>query len=172
MAIENVQTLVTNSLTDHRGEFVKVFSSKREVGLPSFRLEESFYSTTRKGVARGMHLQVGEGASNRIITCLEGQILDVLIDLREGSNTFLEIQQTIMGPDDVKSIYVPAGVAHGFVALENSLTHYLSDYVHIPELDKGIHMESLGLDFPFKNLIVSERDRKLPTLDSWLKVKP
>ena len=168
MTINDVHLLETNSVTDHRGEFTKVFSSKKESQLSDFKLEESFYSTNHKGVARGMHLQVGEAASNRIITCVKGLILDVLIDLREESDSYLEIQQTIMGPNDIPSIYVPAGIAHGFVTLKDSLTHYLSDHVYIPELDKGIHIESLGLNYPRKKLIMSERDRNLPTLDSWL----
>jgi hypothetical protein len=169
MSIIGVRALLMNSASDSRGHFVKTFSTERESRLPTVSVAETFYSTTFKGAARGMHLQIGEGASNRIITCIKGQIFDILIDLRSNSDSFLQIDTITMGPSEINSIFVPQGVAHGFVALEESVTHYISDKIHKPELDTGIHMNSIDVDYPFKNFILSERDQGLPALNEWLK---
>ncbi len=169
MAITGVSVLVTNSTFDSRGTFTKTFAKQREPQIQDFRVAETFYSTTYEGSARGMHLQVGLAASNRIISCLHGRIFDVLIDLRKNSDTFLQTETLTLSPDEMTSIYVPAGVAHGFIALEKSITHYLSDNSHQPELDKGIHMESLGIKYPVSGFTLSQRDKSLPTLIDWLK---
>ena len=168
MSIKGVRILATISDVDSRGDFVKTFSSALEDPEEDFVIAEAFYSSTVEGAARGMHLQVGEAASNRLISCIQGRIFDVLIDLRTNSETFLQSETISLGPNGVQSIYVPAGIAHGFVALENSITHYISDKAHNPSLDKGVHLESLGIDLPFKDLIMSDRDKELPTLDFWL----
>lgn len=168
MGINGVRVLATNVYIDSRGDFVKTFSLAQEPHFEKFDIAETFYSSTFEGAARGMHLQIGEGASNRFISCVQGRIYDVLIDLRTHSETFMNIETITMGPGAVQSIYVPAGVAHGFVALENSITHYISDQPHNPTQDKGVHLESLGIHLPFANLILSQRDQELPSLESWL----
>jgi dTDP-4-dehydrorhamnose 3,5-epimerase len=100
---------------------------------------------------------------------LEGRILDVLVDLRKESVSYLKIETLYMGPDELNSIYVPAGVAHGFLALENSITFYISDKAHSLVHDKGVHIESLGIEFPMNSILLSDRDKELPNLDLWIK---
>lgn len=168
MRINGVQVLATITHLDQRGSFVKTFSFAQEARLRNFDIAETFYSSTFEGAARGMHFQVGKSASNRLISCIQGRVFDILVDLRSQSKTYLQVDTVVMGPGAVQSIYVPAGVAHGFVALENSITHYVSDQAHDPALDKGVHIESLGIDLPLPSLILSHRDQLLPSLESWL----
>ena len=153
---------------DHRGSFVKTFSSAKEESIPLFKVSEVFYSKTVAGAGRGMHLQTDSSASNRIISCIEGDIFDILLDLRSSSPTYLQIDTLTMTPSHLSSIYVPAGVAHGFIAIKNSTTHYLSDKDYQPGLDVGVNIHTLGIDFPIQEIILSQRDENLPSLEKWI----
>lgn len=169
MAISGVSFPKTNSHKDLRGNFIKTFAQEREPQIPQFVVAETFFSLTYSGAARGMHLQIGEGASNRIISCVHGNILDILLDLRKDSDTYLQIESLTMGPKQINSVYVPAGVAHGFVALEDSVTHYISDRAHNPALDTGVNLASLNLELPLRKIIMSERDEALASLEQWIR---
>lgn len=168
MAICGVLFPNTNSHSDFRGDFIKTFAQEREPHITQFVVAESFFSRTIAGAARGMHLQVGKGASNRLISCVQGKIFDVLVDLRKNSETYLQIDSLIMGPEKVSSVYVPAGVAHGFLALEDSITSYISDRAHNPSLDTGVRLTSLNLEWPLEKMLLSERDELLPSLKQWI----
>lgn len=171
MNIVGAKTIEISHQNDHRGSFVKTFASASDDSIPQFKIAEAFYSKTISGAARGMHLQIAGSASNRVISCIEGKIFDILLDLRPSSSTYLQIDTFIMTPSHSGAIYVPTGVAHGFVALENSTTHYLSDNEYNPDLDFGVNIQSLGIVLPVNSLILSERDINLPTLDTWLSSK-
>lgn len=171
MNIVGAKLIETSHQHDHRGSFIKTFASARDVSIPRFKVAEAFYSKTISGAARGMHLQIDGSASNRIISCIEGKIFDILLDLRPGSSTYLQTDTLIMTPSHSGAIYVPAGVAHGFVALENSTTHYLSDKEYNPDLDFGVNIQSLGIVMPKDEILLSERDIDLPTLEMWLSSK-
>lgn len=168
MAISGVSFPNSNSHSDFRGDFIKTFAQEREPQIAQFVVAETFFSRTISGAARGMHLQIGEGASNRIISCVHGKIFDVLLDLRKKSETYLHIDTLIMEPHKVCSVYVPAGVAHGFVALQDSITNYISDRAHNPALDTGVNLASLNIELPYEKILLSERDKALPTLDRWI----
>jgi len=168
MKILDAKILQINVQNDHRGSFVKTFSSAKEESIAEFKISEVFYSKTNAGAGRGMHLQTEGSASNRLISCLDGKIFDVLLDLRSNSPTYLQIDTLEMTPSYLNSIYVPAGVAHGFIAMENSTTHYLSDRGYQPDLDLGVNIFSLGIELPVKEIRMSERDKKLPSLEEWI----
>ena len=135
-------------------------------------LEEMFSSISKKNVWRGMHLQIGASASNRIIYCNRGRVKDYLIDLRKNSVTKEKIISLEL--DCIKNnlvIFVPAGVAHGFLSLEEDTEMvYLTDRKYNPNLDMGVNFKSL----PFKSeietisgLVISSRDENLPSLSEY-----
>ena len=154
---------------DSRGQFSK-FYNKAWLDQDGYELGEAFYSDSITGVIRGIHLQVAEASGPRIVTILSGVILDVLIDLRPESETYLIVKTQVLTPEKVSSVYIPAGVAHGFQAIEDSRTLYLSQEVHNPSLDTGIDAFSIGVEWPIVNPIRSFRDENLPTLNEWLKL--
>lgn len=147
---------------DPRGSFIKIFNSTY---FKEYKIQEVFISKTLSGFVRGMHLQIDPLASNRLISCISGEVFDVLIDLRADSTTFLKTTSLTLSEESGLVIFVPAGVAHGFQSLsDNSEVIYLSDKVYDSKRDTGINPISLDVDWPLMVKGISERDSRLPTI--------
>lgn len=152
--------------SDERGQFTKIIS---HIVTPYLNIQEVFLSTTNKGIIRGMHLQTGPYGNNRIIACISGKVFDVLLDLRPNSKTFLKIYTFELFSKLSQAVYVPAGVAHGFQALEKkSKIIYFSDKVYSASFDTGITPLSFGVKWPIKVRGISKRDSALPTLSEYV----
>ena len=166
MNIEGVQFLESEKIHDLRGSFRKVFVDSD--GEINFRLKETFYSESSAGVFRGMHLQIGRFASGRIISLLKGEVTDLLIDLRDSSRTFKNLIEFDWGSNSrIGAIYVPSGVAHGFLAHTDTLMMYQSDNLYNAEFDSGVNIHSLPVKLIGKIKTMSERDASLPDLAAW-----
>jgi len=154
---------------DDRGMFVKPYHKKtlEKHGLVS-EFRESFYSTNRKGVIRGMHFQYPPHDHAKIVYCTSGKLIDVILDLRIGSPTYGKSVQIELSADNFKAAYLPIGVAHGFAVLEdNTCMIYLTSTMHAAEFDGGIKYDSFGNEWPFNEPITSERDLQFPTLSDF-----
>jgi len=165
--VNGVKYFSATQFLDNRGSLTKTWSSEWD-NDHAFSAKESFYSDSLTGVVRGMHLQIREAASSRYVTVLEGRILDVVVDLRPHSPTFLNCQSIEMDVVENCTVYVPSGVAHGFQALKNSRTLYLSGESHVASLDSGFDTDSFGFTWPIGNPIRSERDKALPPFTDWI----
>ena len=165
--VHGVKHFSANQFKDIRGSFTKIWSSSWE-GEDEFSCNEFFYSDSLPGVIRGMHLQIGEAGCARYISVLAGAILDVVLDLRPNSPTFLNVQSLEMDRLTTSTVYIPNGVAHGFQALEEAKTLYISGASHNPFLDTGVHSDSFGFDWPMRAQIRSVRDESLLDLSTWL----
>ena len=115
-----------------------------------------------------MHLQSGLAAGPRIVHIQFGSIQDVLLDLRKDSPTYLVLRSQMMTPNGVNSVFVPAGVAHGFQAIEESQTLYLSSKVYNQSLDVGVDALSLQIKWPLEEIVRSSRDELLPSIFDWI----
>ncbi len=149
---------------DRRGLFVKTFRADqfRELGI-SFEPREEFYSTSAKHVLRGMHFQLPPAAHAKLVYCLSGRVLDVVLDMRRSSPSFGKGFSCVLDDKSRDLLFIPLGFAHGFLALEdNSLMVYKTDAPHAPELDTGIAWNSFGFDWKVTAPVMSERDRKFP----------
>jgi len=124
-------------------------------------------SRSKKGVTRGMHLQIGKSASWRLVSVVQGQIFDVLHDLRIGSKTEKSTISQVMSADAVSSVLIPPGVAHGFQAITDCIILYQSSKHYIAELDSGINLDSIDVEWPINPKLISERDRNLPMHKNW-----
>jgi dTDP-4-dehydrorhamnose 3,5-epimerase len=153
---------------DERGLFRKVYA-ETDPNI-KFDMREIFYSVSKPGVFRGMHLQTASSKSGRVITLIEGEIIDVFIDLRDSSQTFLNVKEIPWTSDDkLGAIFIPPGVAHGFFAVKRSTLIYSSDNNHVQSLDSGVSIDSLEVSFKSKIETISKRDQSLPSLDQWTK---
>ena len=151
---------------DNRGSFVKTFHKDtfKEAGLAT-NFEESFYSTSKLNVIRGMHFQTPPNAHVKLVYVPIGEILDVVVDIRKDSDSYGKFYYTTLSQDNAKSLYIPEGFAHGFLTKSPITTVvYMTTAVHAPESDMGIHWDSFGFDWPISEPIVSDRDNKLPKL--------
>ena len=150
---------------DHRGSFIKSFHETdfRALGI-TFSLREEFYSTSAKNVLRGMHFQVPPAAHAKLVYCVQGRVLDVVLDLRRSSPRFGQSFGCELDSVKRQILFIPAGFAHGFLSLEDdSLMVYKTDHIHAPEQDQGIAWNSFGFQWPLNQPpTISERDRQFP----------
>jgi dTDP-4-dehydrorhamnose 3,5-epimerase len=146
---------------DPRGAFTKVFETS---WFPEQRrLAEVFLNCSRLGAVRGLHFQSPPSDHNKIVSCLHGRIYDVLLDLRPDSPSFGQPVALVLDASQPKAVFIPAGVAHGFQAMQDDSTVlYLTDSPHDPDRDLGINPFSVGVAWPLPASVVSDRDRALP----------
>ena len=155
------------SAIDSRGIFTKMFQqSKIEEYFPTFKIAESYITKSKPGVLRGMHLQLPPADHEKIVICLEGHILDVVLDLRNNEE-YGSHDQVSLSANSHNLIVIPKGVAHGFYAYEFSTLLYLVSTEHVPENDAGVKWDSFKYSWPSEKPILSERDITLPELKTF-----
>jgi len=155
--------------SDDRGDFVKLLHSDlfKELGLES-DFKEEYYSTSSKGVVRGLHFQTPPDEHAKCVVCLNGEVFDAVVDLRKNSPTYGKYFTVTLKASEPTIFYVPAGLAHGFVALtDNVIFLNKTTTVYSPDCDGGIHWQSCGIEWPEMPYIVSEKDKNMPFLDSF-----
>jgi dTDP-4-dehydrorhamnose 3,5-epimerase len=152
---------------DGRGFFLETFhlAKFRELGIVETFVQDN-HSCSWKGTLRGLHYQLRRPQAT-LCRVLEGQALDAVVDLRDGSPHFGKWTSVLLSAERQNQIYVPAGFAHGFLALTDTV-HFLykcSDYYH-PEDECGVVWSDpeLNISWGIESPIVSERDQHLPTL--------
>jgi dTDP-4-dehydrorhamnose 3,5-epimerase len=158
--------LQARTLHDARGSFVKTFHAERfaELGLRTDWREE-YFSISVAGVVRGMHFQTPPADHAKMVFCLTGAVLDVVVDLRRGSPAFGRAATFDLSADNGRGLYIPSGCAHGFVSTSTqSGMYYKVTSVHSPEHDAGIAWDSIAIDWPVTDAILSDRDRRHPAL--------
>ncbi len=164
--LDRVFEIGNKKFQDHRGLFVKTyhFDEFEKNGLQTdFR--ESFYSVSKKNVLRGMHFQKPPHDHAKLVYVIDGEILDVAVDIRKNSSTFGKYFSTILSAENSKSLYVGRGFAHGFLVLSNNATVvYQTSNIHVPESDKGVRWDSFGFDWGIKKPIISDRDASFLSL--------
>ena len=146
--------------------FVKTFHAERftERGLPVDWREE-YYSKSVKGVIRGMHFQTPPHDHEKLVYCMQGQVLDVVVDLRKHSPSFGKHVAIQLDAERGHGLLIPKGMAHGFLALTDTvLMAYKVTTVYAPANDAGIRWDSLGVNWGVDQPIVSTRDRAHPPL--------
>lgn len=124
------------------------------------------YNTT-KGTVRAFHFQQSPHEQAKLVSCVSGKIWDVMVDLREGSPTQFQWDAIELTAGDGKSLYIPAGCAHGFATLEdNSTVAYLIEGDYVAEASCVLRWNdpTLNVPWPVKNPILSEKDRNAPLL--------
>lgn len=159
----------------------KIFEDERGIFFESYKKNEferatgqnidfvqHNHSISKRGVLRGLHLQTGEYAQSKLITVVKGEVLDVVVDFREGSETFGQHFKLRLSEENKKSIFIPKGIAHGFLTLsEEAVFTYKCDAYYHTASESGILYsdDTLNIDwvYPKESLILSEKDRKLPT---------
>ncbi|WP_405294449.1 dTDP-4-dehydrorhamnose 3,5-epimerase [Algibacter sp. Ld11] len=156
---------------DDRGYFFECFNQKTFNKLINTEVNfvqdnESFSS---KGVLRGLHHQLGEHAQAKLVRVIKGQVLDVAVDIRKGSETFGQYVAVELTEDNKKQLFVPRGFAHGFIVLsDTAIFSYKCDNFYNKESEGGIiyNDKDLSIDWKLeeKEFIVSEKDLVLPTL--------
>jgi dTDP-4-dehydrorhamnose 3,5-epimerase len=150
--------------SDSRGAFLKILNYDDLSTVQDFELQEVFLTSSLKGTVRGMHLQIGSAANWRFIQVLRGKVFDVLLDLRDGEETYSQTQINVLSEEKPQTLVIPPGVAHGFQAVTDAEILYLSSHKHNAELDTGVNPFSIGVSWPLEVSALSLRDQELPDL--------
>lgn len=146
---------------DERGRFVKVFhrDAFNEMDLQT-EFAEEYYSHSWRGVIRGLHFQIPPMDHTKLVYCLQGDVLDVVVDLRVGSPAFGAVATFAVSASKGNYVYLPKGVAHGFCVTSDEATLvYKVSTVYSAQHDTGVLWNSVNVDWPAAHPILSERDR-------------
>ncbi len=159
---------------DDRGYFSPYFIQKDFDELGFKKVVQANRSKSSKGVVRGLHFQKDPKCQAKIVEVIQGAAIDVVVDIREDSETYGKWTSVLLTPDNNRQLYVPRGFAHGFVSLEdNTVFHYLIDNDYAPELedgilwndpDIGINWEEIFKEYGIEKPILSDKDKDRPTL--------
>ena len=164
-------------INDERGYFMESFNEntfQKGTGKAVHFVQDN-QSFSTKGVLRGLHYQTGEHAQAKLVRVLQGEVLDVVVDIRPNSTTFGEYVSVLLTGENKTQFFVPRGFAHGFLVLSETATFfYKCDNFYNKESEGGLlyNDKSVNVDwqFPLENLIISEKDLILPTLEYAKKV--
>lgn len=148
---------------DKRGWFVKIFNDQDFIQMNiNFDIKETFITYSKKGTLRGMHYQGGKNPASKLVSCIQGSVADVLVDLRSESLTFKKVVEIKLISEENKMVYVPSGVAHGFYASKDSLMLYMMNECYSPHEDYGINWQAIGHNWNLDTEpIISDRDKNL-----------
>lgn len=151
---------------DDRGFFLESFNQKKmnENGIP-FEVKQINFAKSTKNVLRGLHYQKGSFAQSKLVGVISGSVLDVAVDLRKESPTYLQNFKLEINDPDI-FLLIPRGFAHGYYTLEDSTVFYYAvDNFYSPENESGVRYDDpqLGIDWELTGQpIISEKDLKQP----------
>lgn len=162
--IKDLYIAESKMISDDRGSFMRLHcddSIRTELGFDYTIKQINYSHTVNKGTVRGMHFQKAPALEAKIVRCIQGRVLDVAVDLRKGSETFLKHFSIELSAENNLSLMIPAGFAHGFQALEdNSKLIYLHTASYSPEHEGGVPYNdaAIGIKWPLPAQGISQRD--------------
>ncbi len=169
--IPGVWLLEPKILKDERGYFMESFKQtefESHIGSVNFIQENE--SLSSRGVLRGLHYQLAPYSQAKLVRVIQGEVLDVAVDLRIGSPTFGKYVAILLSGENKKQLFIPQGFAHGFKVLsEKALFQYKVDNPYKPDLETGVLYNDpmIGVDWEINEsdkIILSEKDKQLPLL--------
>ena len=169
--LKDCYILEPDKFDDNRGYFKKIESRQlEELGFE--KIVQINESKSAKGTIRGLHFQQNPFSQAKVVRCISGEVLDVVVDLRVGSPSYGKWTSVLLTPDNHRMLYVPRGFAHGFVALkDDTIFEYYIDNIYMPTHEAGIiwNDPDINIDWQFEkygidNPIFSEKDQKHLTL--------
>lgn len=158
-------------LEDERGSFCRTFCKEQfgEIGHGKEIVQINHSVTKQRGTVRGMHYQAPPACEIKLLRCVAGKVYDVIVDIRQGSPTFLQWHGVELSGAEAKTLYIPEGLAHGFQVLDGPahlIYHHTAFYN--PACERGLRFDDprLAIGWPLEVSLVSDRDRHHPLIDS------
>ena len=166
--ISDVIIIEPSVFGDERGYFLESYNQKKfeeVVGITSFVQDNE--SKSSKGVLRGLHFQKPPFEQAKLVRCIEGEVLDVAVDIRKNSKTYGQHVAVLLSGENKRQLFVPRGFAHGFLVLSDTATFaYKVDNTYAPEFDAGIRWNDKELNIQWgledSEVLVSAKDAELP----------
>ncbi|MFP5271820.1 dTDP-4-dehydrorhamnose 3,5-epimerase [Coleofasciculus sp.] len=167
--IPNCYEITPMILKDIRGCFVKTFHQEvfKQHQLETTFTEE-YYSISYQNALRGLHFQLPPHEHTKMVYCVQGQVMDAVVDLRVGSPTYGKFETFDLSAEKANIMYIPPGLAHGFYVLsETAIMLYKVSTVYAAKYDTGIHWDSVGISWQALDPIVSERDKSFKSFSNF-----
>jgi dTDP-4-dehydrorhamnose 3,5-epimerase len=170
-SIADVILIEPNVHGDERGYFIETYRQdllEEVIGYQVNFIQDN-ESRSTKGTLRGLHYQLPPYAQAKLVRVIEGMVLDVAVDIRNGSPTFGKHTALLLTSENKHELFIPSGFAHGFVALsDNTIFAYKVDNYYAPECERGIAFDDAELridwQLPLEELLLSDKDKKHPNL--------
>jgi len=163
--------IVPRVFNDDRGYFYESFNEKAftEATGKTVHFVQDNQSFSARGVLRGLHFQKGEYAQSKLVRVVQGEVLDVAVDLRKASATYGQHYAAKLSAENHHQLFIPKGFAHGFIVLsENAIFQYKCDNYYNKQSESGLHYADPALDINWElnadELIVNDKDKELPFL--------
>ncbi len=168
-AVNGVFEIEPKVFGDNRGWFYESYSKEKfeKLGITAEFVQDNRSFSAQKGTLRGLHCQTEPKSQSKLITCLKGAILDVAVDIRKGSPTYMKWVAVELNEENKKMLFIPKGCLHGFVTLtENVEVSYKVDEFYSPENDRSVCFcdPEIGVEWGIDNPILSEKDKNAPLL--------
>lgn len=165
LSIPGVILIEPKIFPDERGYFLESFKSSDFLfnNIPNNFVQDNL-SFSRKHIIRGMHFQKKPKAQGKLVSVIQGRVLDVIIDIRKESPTFMKWIAVELNDRQCAMVYIPEGFAHGFLSLEETYLLYKCTKEYDPKCESGIRWDDpdIGIEWPVDTPILSEKDRQLP----------
>ena len=171
--IEGLVIIEPEVFGDERGYFLESFNLKKfEENICPIKFIQDNESKSSKGVLRGLHFQKPPFHQAKLVRCVEGNVLDVAVDIRKGSPTYGKHIAVELSGENKKQLFIPRGFAHGFSVLsETAVFAYKVDNDYAPEYDAGIRWNDTNLNINWgleeNNILISGKDKTLPFLSEF-----
>ncbi|MBL4757143.1 MAG: dTDP-4-dehydrorhamnose 3,5-epimerase [Rhizobiales bacterium] len=169
--IDGVFHLEVEPAADERGQFARTFcvDELSDAGIDFNILQTNISTNTIAGTLRGMHYQRDPHGEQKIVRCSRGSIFDVAVDVRPGSDTYLQWASEILSSERMNALYIPTGFAHGFITLTDDCEiTYLMARPYVADAGAGFRWDdpAFAIKWPRVPAIMSERDA------NWPEIKP
>src|SRR5215813_13228985 len=171
-ALPGAYTIDIEPRTDSRGFFARAFCQKEfeAHGLKPVIAQANVAFNHKRGTLRGMHFQFPPAAETKVVRATRGGILDIIVDLRPESPTYLQHVAVELTEDNHRALYVPERFAHGYQVLcDKTETSYQVGEFYTPGVEGGLLYSDpkLGLTWPLPVTVVSDKDKVAPLLETW-----
>ena len=169
--IKNLIIVEPTVFGDDRGYFFESFNLKKfEKNIYQTRFVQDNESRSSRGVLRGLHFQKPPFEQAKLVRCVEGEVIDVAVDIRKGSPTYGDHIAVHLSGKNKKQLFIPRGFAHGFSVLsESAIINYKVDNPYAPSYDHGIIYNDKNLDIDCglnqKEIKLSTKDKDLPNFN-------
>ena len=169
--LDGLVVLKPTVFKDNRGYFMESYNQQNiNKLLGNVNFVQDNESESSRGVLRGLHFQKPPYTQAKLVRCLKGSVLDVVLDLRKDSKTYGIFETISLTEENKKQLFIPKGFAHGFIVLSKSaIFSYKVDNYYNPDSESGVLWSDLDLNIDWKTnkneIIVSEKDKNLPTFN-------
>jgi len=174
----DLQIIQPKIFGDDRGFFFESFNAKKfkeATGIQTKFVQDNM-SRSNKGVLRGLHYQTGNAGQAKLVSVIEGEVLDVVVDLRSKSPTYGQHFKIRLTGENKKQLFIPKGFAHGYAVLsETALFYYKCDNYYAPDSEGGVMYNdpafNIDWEFDLTTAVLSKKDKKYPAFEQHIPVK-